>query len=82
MREWFEAQVAAGLPAFAGSTISGTVAVKQEVLNELIAKWLANETPGAAGPPRVDMAKARAAVKHARIRGEAGTILLDFDIRI
>jgi hypothetical protein len=82
MREWFEAQVAAGLPAFAGSTISGTVAVKQEVLNELIAKWLADATPGDAGPPRVDMAKARAAVKHARIRGEAGTILLDFDIRI
>ena len=52
------------------------------MLNELIAKWLADDSPGDAGPPRLDMAKARAAVKHARIRGEAGTILLDFDIRI
>ena len=82
MREWIEAQVAAGLPAFAGSTISGTVAVKQEVLNELIAKWLANDTPGQPGPARFDVTRARAAVKQARIRGEAGTILLDFDIRI
>ena len=43
MREWIEAQLAAGLPAFAGSAMSGTVAVKQEALNELIAKWLANK---------------------------------------
>ena len=36
MREWTEAQLAAGLPAFAGSTISGTLAVKQELLNESV----------------------------------------------
>jgi hypothetical protein len=82
MREWIEAQLAAGLPAFAGSTVSGTLAVKQEVLNELIAKWLANETPLNGRAAGFDVGKARAAVKHARIRGETGTILLDFDIRL
>jgi len=82
MREWIDAQLAAGLPAFAGSTVSGTLAVKQELLNELIAKWLANDTRLGGGGARFDVSKARAAVKHARIRGEAGTILLDFDIRI
>jgi hypothetical protein len=82
MHEWIEAQLAAGLPAFAGSTVSGTMAVKQELVNELIAKWLANDTPLGGGPARFDFSKARSAVKHARIRGEAGTILLDFDIRI
>jgi hypothetical protein len=82
MREWIEAQLAAGLPALAGSSLSGTLAVKQEVLNELIAKWLANDTPASTGGIGFDLSKARTAVKNARIRGEAGTILLDFDIRI
>ena len=82
MREWLEAQLAAGLPAFAGSAMSGTVAVKQEALNELIAKWLANNTPSSTGAAGLDLSKVRAAVKHARIRGETGTILLDFEVRI
>jgi len=82
MREWIEAQLAAGLPAFAGSAMSGTVAVKQEALNELIAKWLANNTPSGTGGANVDLSLVRAAIKQARIRGETGTILLDFDIRI
>ena len=47
MREWFEAQLAAGLPAFAGTVVSGTLAVKQEALNELLANWLA----ASAAPP-------------------------------
>jgi hypothetical protein len=82
MREWIEAQLAAGLPAFTGSTVSGTMAVKQELLNELLTKWLANDTAPGGGAARFDFSKVRSAVKHARIRGEAGTILLDFDIRI
>jgi hypothetical protein len=82
MREWIEAQLAAGLPAFAGSAISGTVAVKQEALNELIAKWLANNIPSSSGGAKFDLSLARAAIKQATIRAETGTILLDFDIRI
>jgi hypothetical protein len=82
MREWIEAQLAAGLPAFAGSTIAGTIVVKQEVLNELIAKWLAGDTSPNAGPARFDYSPARAMVKDAKIRGETGRILLDFNVRI
>ena len=82
MREWIEAQLAAGLPAFAGSALSGTVAVKQEALNELIANWLATDSVAKTASASFDLTRARAAVKQARIRGEAGTILLDFDIRI
>ena len=82
MRDWIEAQLAAGLPAFAGSAIAGTVAVKQEALNELIAKWLANNTPSSTGGANFDLGLARAAIKQARIRGETGTILLDFEVRI
>ena len=81
MREWIEAQLAAGLPAFAGSHLAGTVAVKQELLNELIATWLASSGGGASGPP-FDLARARAAVKSASVRGEPGRILVDFEIRI
>ena len=82
MREWIEAQLAAGLPAFAGSTITGTIAVKQEVLNELIARWLASDSSITAGSAPFDLKMVRAAVKDARIRGEAGRILVDFDVRI
>jgi hypothetical protein len=82
MRAWLEAQLAAGLPAFAGSEMSGTVAVKQEALNELIATWLAANTPASTAPAKFDLSRARAAIKQARIRGETGTILLGFDIRI
>ena len=84
MREWFEAQLAAGLPALSGSHLSGTLAVKQEMVNELIAQWLASESaPGGTGAsPALDLGKARAAIKSAAVRGEPGRILVDFDIQI
>ncbi len=80
MRDWFEAQLAAGLPAFAGSHVSGTLAVKQELLNELLAKWLADGGP--IGATRLDVGAAKRAVKSASVRAEAGTLLVDFEISI
>jgi hypothetical protein len=85
MREWIEAQLAAGLPAFAGSHLSGTVAVTPDVLNELIARWLggvAEPAPVAGGRPAVDASTARAFIKSAAIRAEPGRLLVDFEIRI
>jgi hypothetical protein len=85
MREWFDAQLAAGLPAFAGSRLSGTLSVKQELLNELIARWLAAPMSSGAGPgggSPLDLIRARAALKSASVRGAPGRILVDFEIRL
>jgi hypothetical protein len=81
MREWFDAQLAAGLPAFAGTTMSGTVAVKQELLNELLAGWLNNGNPGRAAVP-VDLDRLKTFVKRAAVRAEAGTVLVDFTVAV
>jgi hypothetical protein len=85
MRDWIAAQLAAGLPGFAGSKLSGTVAAKQEVINELIAKWLAaNSAPSAApsAAPLVDPRMVRAAIKRASVRAENGKLLIDFEISL
>jgi hypothetical protein len=81
MREWFDAQLAAGLPAFAGTTMSGTVAVKQELLNELLAGWLNNGNPGRPAVP-VDLDRLKTFVKRAAVRAEAGTVLVDFTVAV
>ena len=81
MRDWIATQLAAGLPAFAGSRLSGTLAVQQDAVNELIAKWLAGD--GAASEaPRVDLRIVRAAIKSATVRAENGKLLIDVDIKL
>ena len=82
MREWLEAQLAAGLPALAGSSVSGTLAVKQDLVNELLATWLkdaATPTPPTAAP---DMKAAARFVRRASVRAENGTLSIDFAIEI
>ena len=82
MREWLDAQFAAGLPAFSGTSISGTVAVKQDLLNELLSKWLAETvTPRNTSPP-IDINRAKTFVRSATVRAEAGTVLVDFTIAV
>jgi hypothetical protein len=80
MRHWIETQIAEGLPAFAGSTISGTVAVKQELLNELLAQWLAATSQQRGAP--LDYSRTLSAIKSATVRAEPGTVLVDFTIAV
>jgi hypothetical protein len=81
MRNWIAAQLAAGLPAFAGSKLSGTLAVKEEAVNELIAKWLAADNAPSQSP-RVDVRVIRATIKSASLRAENGKLLIDVEIRL
>jgi hypothetical protein len=82
MRDWFEAQLAAGLPAFTGTVVSGTLAVKQEAVSELVARWLAASSgqTGAIEPPPLDLV--RRWIKTAAVRAEQGTVYIDFEIGI
>jgi hypothetical protein len=81
MREWIDAQLRAGFPALAGSAISGTLAVRQELLNELLAAWLAENAARGANPAR-DFSASMRLLKSASIRAEPGTVLVDFQITI
>lgn len=80
MREWIESQVAAGLPALRGSSVSGTLAVQQELINELLGQWLsaASDTPA----PAVDLERLKSFVKAAAVRAEPGIVKVDFTIAI
>lgn len=84
MDEWLQAQLAAGLPAFRGSTVSGTLALNQDLLNELLANWLASQTSEARGgsPAAFDVNRLLPMLKQASIRVEPGTVLVDFQVGV
>jgi hypothetical protein len=81
MDEWMRAQLAAGLPAFRGSAIAGTLAVNQELLNELLAKWLSQQVQGAASTG-TDVNQLLPFLKQASIRAETGKVLVDFQVSV
>jgi hypothetical protein len=82
MDEWIRAQLSSGLPAFRGSAFAGTLAVNQELLNELLAKWLAQQARDAAAPATPDVSQLLRFLKQAAIRAETGKLLVDFQISI
>jgi hypothetical protein len=82
MDEWIRTQLSSGLPAFRGSAFAGTLAVNQELLNELLAKWLAQQARDAAAPAAPDVSQLLRFLKQAAIRAETGKLLVDFQISI
>ena len=80
MREWLAAQLAAGLPALAGSRVSGTLVVAPALVNELLAAWLAGTGPASASSPRLEIDTLRAAVKSLSVRAEQDRLLIDVEI--
>jgi hypothetical protein len=82
MRAWFEAQLATGFPALSGSTVEGTLALSQELLNELLAKWLAETQRPEGVMPRLDLRPSLRFLRSAAVRAEPGTVLVDFKIAV
>ena len=84
MRKWFEAQLAAGLPALSGSRVSGTLAVAPALLNEVMAAWLTRpaSAESATAPPGLDADALRAFVHTVSVRAEPDRILVDFELRV
>ena len=80
MQDWIRTQLETGLPAFAGTAISGTVALRQDLLNELLQQWLTQT--GSRTTPTLDPERLKAYVKSAAVRAEPGTVLVDFTIAI
>jgi hypothetical protein len=83
MDEWVRVQLAAGLPAFRGSAIAGTLAVNQELLNELLARWLAAQATGGSEPAGApDVRQLLPFLKQAALRAEEGRLLVDFQVAV
>ncbi|MBA3269202.1 MAG: hypothetical protein H0T71_01730 [Acidobacteria bacterium] len=83
MKHWIETQLANGLPAFTGSAIAGTISVKQELVNDVLAELL-NQSRDIPRPIEggLDLAEFARYVKGASVRAESGTLLIDFKIAV
>jgi hypothetical protein len=89
MKEWIQSQIANGLSAFPGLTLSGQVPVKEEVINELLAAWLRDvhtspqqrtvKDPAAQLP---DLTSLMQSIRRASVHAGPGVITLDFEIKV
>ncbi len=90
LQAWVRDQLAAGLPAFAGARVTGTVPLPVTLLNELIAQGLADAvaaSPASAPAPRADSATPDLAtllrlVRHVRVDAAPGVVTLDFEVGV
>jgi len=91
MQDLLSRLIASGFAEFQGLNITGSVPIKQEVINELIAEVLQNagksEAPpesaaGAASLPRIEASALLELIKRAEIKADDGKIILEFDIRV
>jgi len=90
----FEKYLANDLADFAGLRISGTLPVKQEILNELLQTVLADlQKPSSGGPAKssssapssgaaFDPSSLLKYVNKAELRAETGRLVLDFDVSV
>jgi hypothetical protein len=90
MQRLIQKYLAAGLADFAGLTISGTIPVKQELINELIAEVLSEAagpssgsarpaTPGQGDP--IDTRVLLQTIKKLEISAGPGTVTIEFQLR-
>jgi hypothetical protein len=84
MQEWLTAQMASRFSAFEGAALTGSIPVKEELINELIAGFLAQagQQPEATAAPAVDVRTLVSFVRQATIRAEPGVVTLHFEVRI
>ncbi len=85
MKELIEKALAGGLKELAGLELSGTVPIRQELINEVIAETLESGVPElkkASERPVVDVNALLPHVKKAEVTAENGKLTLHFQIKI
>lgn len=91
MKELIENALTGGMKELAGLELSGTIPIKQELINDALQAALetasdsggAGETQGAAAPkPKIDGKAFLPHVKRARIDANNGKLTLTFEIKI
>lgn len=87
MQDLLRRYIENGLQDFKGLRISGSIPVKDAVLNEAIAGLLAGArsnapTSPAAGDRSLDLSALRTLVKRAEVRADAGVVTIAFEIAV
>jgi hypothetical protein len=88
MRELLERHLAAGLDEFKGLHITGSIPVRQEIINEVLAELVQHGT--AARPtdgrtvdaPAFGVSDALRLVTRAEVKAHAGSITVEFELRV
>ena len=82
MQEWLKAQMASGFEAFDGASLTGAIPLKESLINEMIASFLAHAGDPPAAAPAFDPRLLAPFVKTATVRAEGGVVTLHVDLRI
>jgi hypothetical protein len=86
VKELIEKALASGLQELAGLELSGTVPIRQEFINEVIAETLQSgvpeTSPQSSELPSVDVNALLPHVKKAEVSAENGKLTLHFEIKI
>jgi hypothetical protein len=80
MNDWLREQIEKGFPDLKGLQLRATIPLKDQVINDAIAKFLQRPTmPPSAG---LDLRTLLAFVKRAHVRSTEGTVMIDVDISV
>jgi hypothetical protein len=84
MKELIEKALAGGLKELAGLELNGTIPIRQELINEVIAETLESGVPEIkkVERPVVDVNTLLPHVKKAEVSAENGKLTLHFEIKI
>ncbi len=82
MQEWLKAQMANGFTAFDGASLTGSIPVKESLINEMIASFLAHAGDPPAARPAFDPRLIAPFIRTATVRAEPGVVTLHVDLRI
>jgi hypothetical protein len=82
VQEWLKAQIADGFAAFDGASLTGSIPVKESLINEMIASFLSHAGELPASPPPFDLRLVRPFIRTATVRAEPGVLTLHVDLRI
>ena len=82
MNEWLRDQLARGFSDFAGTTLSGEIPIKEELLNELLARWLANAGKPGTTQPALSAADVARYVRSATVHAGPGVVTLRFELAV
>ena len=82
MQEWLKAQMADGFKAFDGASLTGAIPVKESLINEMIASFLAHAGDPPAERPAIDPRLIARFIRTATVHAEPGVVTLHVDLRI
>ena len=82
MQDWLKEQIANGFAAFDGASLTGSIPMKESLINEMIASVLAHAGDPPAAQPAFDPRLLAPFIRTATVRAEPGVVTLHLDLRI